>query len=83
MRDDHQVVDEVGWADRSWTSEINNDDDRGATLANIKLRQQNYNNSSFSTDDDKMRRANLHNAYQFRFNLRVPVEELYSRSYCS
>jgi hypothetical protein len=59
MRDGHQVVDEVGRPDRSRTSEIDNDDDRGATLATIKLRQHNYNNSSLSTDDDQMRPAKI------------------------
>jgi hypothetical protein len=63
MRDGHQVLDEVGRPDRSRTSEIEDDDDRGATLATIKLWQQNYNNSSLSTDDDQMRRAKINTSF--------------------
>jgi hypothetical protein len=37
MRDGHQVLDEVGRPDRSRTLEIELLDDRGATLATIKM----------------------------------------------
>jgi hypothetical protein len=37
MRDDPQVLDEVGGPDQSRTSEIELLEDRGATLANIKM----------------------------------------------